>query len=173
MVGDDRADGESASACVEQAERTCDCLAMFEYERGILQQAAHRGRLGVLVPFRGRLQRPDRLYQNDIHHQQLSGHAAMDGKQCVDALIRRRIIVEPMAQEDVGVDADRRPLDFRPVRFGACLTRKCFDTALSICSVVSGAASGDLSNPRMRRASGWTCRAAIVLSTSAARTVVG
>lgn len=128
------------------------------------QQAAHRERLGVLALLEGRLLRPDRFGQDDVRHQQRTRCADIRAQQRVDALVLCRIIVEPQAQQDIGVDADHRPADLRPARLGACLSRRCLATASSICSTVSGAECGDLSSPRIRRASGWTCRAVIVLS---------
>ncbi len=79
----------------------------------------------------------------------------MRSQQRIDALVLRRVIAEPKSRRDVGVDTDPRPADLRPARLTACLSRRCSATPPSICSTVSGAASGDLSKPRMRRTSGW------------------
>jgi hypothetical protein len=57
----------------------------------------------------------------------------MRGQQCVDAPVLRRVIGEPQAKQDVGVDADHRPADLRPARLGACSSRRCFAMASIIC----------------------------------------
>lgn len=80
------------------------------------------------------------------------------------ALVLRRVVVEPQAQQDVGVDPDHRPEVFGLPRAVMCLSRRCWAILSSICSTVSALACGDLSRPRIRRASGLTCRALIVLS---------
>ena len=70
MLGDAQAVGKSARARFEQRDGTRDGFAILEGERGLIQQAAHRDQLGVLVLVKGRLQSPHRFRQHDICHEQ-------------------------------------------------------------------------------------------------------
>ncbi|MBE0549213.1 MAG: hypothetical protein IH627_16485 [Rubrivivax sp.] len=59
----------------------------------------------------------------------------MLGEQGVDALVLRRVVVEPQAQQDVGIDADHRPADLQPRAAGACFFLRCSAPASSIAAV--------------------------------------
>ena len=129
MLGDNEAVGKAAVASLEHLGGLNHCFTVIECKCSLVQKTTNREQLASLVLVERRPQGPHGLRQDHIRHQQRPWRAAVLRQQRVDALGLRRVIVEPQAQQDVGIDADHRPTGLRPTRAGATLSRKCLETA--------------------------------------------